>query len=198
MTGGWAGGVVTAVDAPDVLIGRITHDYNIFARDKVRFIGEAIAAVAAVDPETAEKALRLIRVKYEELPAVFDPLEALEPDAPQVHEFHSDLAAGLHKVDGNICAARRIRRGDIAQGFADSDLVVENTFRTQAVEHCHLEPHATLAVVDPSGKATVWTSTQAPFTIRDLLAQSLQMPVGKVRVVSTGIGGAFGGKAELM
>ena len=190
--------VVTARDAPDVLAGRITRDYTILARDKVRYIGEPIAAVAAVDLETAEKALELIRVEYEELPGVFDPLGALEPDAPQVHDVHSDIFSGLHKVDGNVCATRRIRRGDITQGFADPDLVVQNSFRTQAVEHCHLEPHAALAVVDPSGKATVWTSTQAPFTIRDLLAQSLQMPLSKIRVVSTAIGGAFGGKAELM
>ncbi|MDO8690922.1 MAG: molybdopterin-dependent oxidoreductase, partial [Dehalococcoidia bacterium] len=190
--------VVTAKDAPDVLIGRITHDFTIFARDKVRHIGEAVAAVAAVDLETAEKALRLIRVEYEELPAVFDPHEALKPGAPQVHESHSDVLVGPHQVDGNVCATRRIRRGDITQGFADSDVVVENTFRTQAAEHCHLEPHASLAVVEPSGKATVWSSTAAPFVIRDLLARSLQMPISKIRIVSTAIGGAFGGKAELM
>ncbi len=190
--------VITAKDAPDVLIGRITHDFEIFARDKVRHIGEAIAAVAAINVQTAEMAVKLIRVDYEELPAVFDPLEALKKNAPQVHELHSDALSGLHKVDGNICATRRICRGDVTQGFADSDLVVENTFRTQAAEHCHLEPHATVAVVDPSGKATVWSSTQAPFTIRDLLARSLQMPVGKIRVVSTAVGGAFGGKADLV
>ncbi|MDO8692273.1 MAG: molybdopterin-dependent oxidoreductase, partial [Dehalococcoidia bacterium] len=90
------------------------------------------------------------------------------------------------------------RRGDVTQGFADSDVVVENTFNTQAAEHCHLEPHASLAVVEPSGKATIWSSTAAPFVIRDLLARSLRMPISKIRVVSTAIGGAFGGKAELM
>jgi CO/xanthine dehydrogenase Mo-binding subunit len=181
-------GIVTWRDAPDVLVGMYQNDWRIFAKEKVRYLGDVVAAVAATDPDIASEALELIDVEYEELPAVFDPTEALSPDAPLIHDM----------FPGNIGARRRIRKGDPNKIFEKAELIFEDTFKTQMVDHCSIEPHAAVADFDISGKVTIWSCTQAPFNNRVLLSRILQMPMNKIRMITTHVGGAFGGKQDLM
>jgi CO/xanthine dehydrogenase Mo-binding subunit len=180
--------VITWRDAPDIQIGFYTDDWRFFAKDKVRYLGDAVAAVAATDPDIAAEALELIHVEYEELPALFDPLEAMKPGAPLIHE----------QVEGNIACRRRIRKGDPEQVFARSNYVFEDTFQTQMVNHCPIEPHVAVAQHDHSGRLTIWASTQAPFNNRLVLARGLRIPLNNIRIIVTHVGGAFGGKQDLM
>ncbi|MDI6825123.1 MAG: molybdopterin-dependent oxidoreductase [Bacillota bacterium] len=177
--------VVTAADVPYNRFGFTHLDQPVLAEDKVRYRGDAVAAVAATTLDEAEEALEAIRVEYEPLPAVFDPVEALEPQAPKVHG------------ESNIAERINIQFGDVERGWADSDEIIEETFRTQMVEHCHLEPHAGLAEVDERGVITVHSSVQRPFLIAADLSKILRVPMNRVRVVVTAVGGGFGGKNEI-
>lgn len=188
--------VVTGRDLP-ATYGDPLKDQPIFAIEKVRFVGESVAGVAAVDEETAEEALSLIKVEYEELPAVFDPREAMKPDTPLVHEeMHTYRRAGsFYPVKGtNINNHFKLRKGDVDRGFAESDCVFEHTFTTQRVDHCYLEPNAAVAQMDASGKITLWTNTQTPYRSRSHITEALGIPTTKLRVVATWTGGGFGGK----
>jgi 4-hydroxybenzoyl-CoA reductase alpha subunit len=158
------------------------------AVDKVRFIGDEVAAVAAIDPDIALEALDLIRVEYQELPAVFDPEEAMKPGAPQIHAH----------APGNISREFHIKEGDPERGFSESDLVREDIFRTQSAIHANLEPHAALANWDHTCKLTLYTSTQTPFYVQQHLALTLGIPPERVRVIKPFVGGGFGGKADGM
>jgi 4-hydroxybenzoyl-CoA reductase alpha subunit len=161
-----------------------TRDRFALCKDKVRFVGDCVAAVAAIDEDTAEEALELIRVEYEELPAVFDPFEALKPDAPKIHDH------------GNISAEFFFHDGDVEKGFKESDLIMEEHFETQYVCHCPLETHQAVAHFSPTGELTVWPSTQSPFFDQVALAETLEMPASKIRVIKPYVGGGFGGKTE--
>lgn len=180
--------VVTWKDAPDIQIGVYSDDWRFFAKDKVRYRGDVVAAVAATDLDIVREALELIQVDYEELPGVFDPIQAMQPGAPLVHE----------DVPDNIACRRKIRKGDPDKAFSNSRHVFEHTFKTQMVEHCSIETHMAVAQFDHSDKVTIWSSTQAPFNNRLLLARGLQMPLHKLRIITTNVGGAFGGKQDLM
>src|SRR3990167_3997775 len=185
--------VITGKDTPGVKYGLIDMmlealDKHPLVLDKARYIGDEIVAVAAIDEDTAEEALRLIRVDYEPLPAVFDPQEAMKPDAPRVHD----------SIAGNISAATMANFGDIEEGFKKSTLVREDTFTTQLVQHATLEPHVSLAFFDSQGRLTLWSSTQSIFLLRRDLARTLGMNPGKVRVIRPLVGGGFGGKVEMM
>ena len=164
-----------------------TRDQYPLAIEKVRFVGEPVAAVAAVDLETAEEALQLIEVQYEILPAVFIPQEALSKDAPLVHET---LGQNKH-VDYKVVY------GDLEAGFAKADLVREDTFTMEALAHGQLEPYVAAANYLPSGKLDVWAPSQSPFTKRSALARTLDMDVSDIRIHSIDIGGAFGGLSEM-
>ncbi len=165
-----------------------THlDQPLLVEDTVRYRGDPIAAVAATSLEAAEQALDFIQVSYEPLPGVFDPQAAMLPDAPRVHA----------EAGSNIAAHIKIRCGDIEQGWRECDRVVEETVKTQMVEHCHLEPHAALAEVDSRGVMTVHSSVQRPFLIASDLGKILRMPLNRIRVVATAVGGGFGGKNEI-
>lgn len=195
--------VATARDTIDVRYGVSMRDQSLFARDKVRHLGDAVAAVAAVSPEVAEEALGLIEVDYEELPVVNSAEEAMDPGSPLVHEHLDSYQPVSHVASwdivryGNVCSYTRIERGDIERGFQEADLIVEDDFSTQIAHQGYLEPHASLATVDPSGKVTVWTTNQKPFTVQSILSDLLQLPMTMVRVIPTQIGGGFGGKLEL-
>ena len=171
--------VLTGADFPPSLVGRrlVEGPAKIVARDRVRFVGERVAAVAAIDADTAEEALALIDVEYEELPAVFDPFAAMEPDAPILHP---DLLKyeGLHgkPTIPNVHSHLLIERGDLEQGFAESDLVLEHTFTTPAQHQGYIEPYSVLVAVDPSGRPDVWMSNKGPFHLRAHLAAALDMP----------------------
>ena len=159
-----------------------------------------MAGVAAVDPDIAEEALGLIKVDYEELSPVFDPLKAMEPGAPLVHEELGNYwtVPVFFPVPGtNIANQFKIRKGDVEQGFRESDFVAENTFTTPMAQHCPLEPHVSIAKFDPSGRVTIWSSTQHPYSVRRETARFLKIPINQVRVIVTCLGGGFGAKVLL-
>ena len=180
--------VVTAKEAGLIKYGvsPARYDETLFAYEKVRYVGDEIAAVAAVDQATAQEALDLIKVDYEELPAVFDMFEAMKEGAPQIHdEFPGNLNAEVHQEFGDVEAA-----------MAASDLVISHTFLNKRQDAAFIEPHACMAVFDSDGRLTVHSSTQVPHYAQRTIAMVLQMPIGKVRVVKPYVGGGFGPKAE--
>ena len=184
-------------DSPlDPNFGSVLKDHQIVAIEKVRYVGEPVAVVAAVDAETAEAALDLIEVEYEELPAVFTALEAVQKDAPLVHEGLVKTYSGSSPADGNIVRAVRIRHGDVAQGFVESDYIFEHTFTTPQLHHAALEPHVAVAQV-ADGQVTIWTATQAPYKVRDRLASIFGLPPEQVRVIAPPVGGGFGAKSHI-
>jgi len=155
--------------------------------ERVKMVGDPVAAVAARSREIAEKALALIEVQYEPLPGVFTPQQALTPDAPQLHE----------DAPGNVVSEYSYARGDAAQGFAEADAVVEGTFVLPRQEHAYLEVEGGLATIDGQGVITVYAGSQRPVYIRKSIQNALGFPEHKVRVVSAATGGGFGGKADL-
>ncbi len=194
--------VVTGQDIPDRRVGRRLKDFPVLARDRVVFVGEKVAAVAAETPDIAEEALLLIDVEYEDLTAVFDPFEAMQPDAPVLHP---DLASyiGLPApastiAENNVFAHNVWSKGDIEQGFAEADLVFEHTFTTQMVHQVYIEPHACVAKVEEDGRVQMWINNKAPFTLRTQLAAAWDMPESNITLNVTSIGGDFGGKGDFM
>ncbi len=191
--------VLTARDLPDLLVGRRMFDMPVLARDRVRFIGEKVAVVAALDADIAEEALALIEVEYEDLPAVFDPVEAIKEGAPLVHENPGAYEGALpERPHPNVQSVLRFRLGDVDAGLREADLVFEHTFRTQLAHQGYIEPHAGVVAIDAEGRVQVWASNKMPFRLKELLAHALQLPKGKIRVNLTPIGGDFGGKGSLM
>ncbi len=190
--------VVTGRDLEMGYYGIDLQDQQMFALDKVRFIGEPVAAVAAQTPDQAREAAGRVRVEYEELPAVFDSEQALGADAPLVHD---DVNAYQHNWEserkGNLCYQTWVGRGEVEKGFAESDVVIEGTYRTPVAHPGSIEPHSSTAAVDPSGRVTVWTTNQKPFAVGSYLAQAFGRPVSAFKVVPTQIGGGFGGKLVL-
>ncbi len=182
-------GVITSSDVPgEDGFGVFVNDQPVMARGKVRYVGEAVAAVAAEDPLIAKRALAAIKVVYEPLPAVFDPDEALLPGAPVLHDYAPD----------NITKHIPIRVGDVEKGFAESDLVVEETYSTQAIEHAYLEPEAGLAYVDHDGVVTIVSPDQNITHHRHMLARIIAKPISKVRFIMSPVGGGFGGKEDMI
>jgi len=178
--------VLTGRDIPVNSFGPSLQDQPVLAVDRVFHAGDGVAAVAAVSEQIAAEALERIEVEYEPLPAVFDPLEALEPDAPQVHPPRS-----------NVYATRTLRKGDVACGFAAAHRIFAARFRTQMVEHVSIEPHAAIADWDANGRLMIW-STLGRITLgRADLARTLALPLTRIRVVGTVVGGNFGGKNEI-
>ena len=182
--------------------GRIFRDQSVVALDKVRFVGEPVAAVAALNDDIAEEALALIKVDYQELPAVFDEAAALKADAPLVHEprpeqqpIFSNLIQDL-PGGGNLCSHFKLRRGEVEAGFRQSDFVYEDVFRSPAAQHVPLEPHVTVAQFFQN-KLTLWTSTQMPHAVRSQMAELLHLPLVRVRVIVETLGGGFGSKGSL-
>lgn len=170
--------------------GRRTKDKTVVAMDKVRHVGDVVAAVAATDLETADAALRLIEVEYEELPVVSDPLQAIQEGAPQLFEH-------LPEIKNNICHHASLKQGDIEKGFQESDIILEDTFTTPVAQQCPLEPHIALAWFDSNGRLNVQTGTQTPYGVRKSLAEIFQMAEEKIRVIVPYVGGAYGAKSHL-
>jgi CO/xanthine dehydrogenase Mo-binding subunit len=178
------------------------QDSTVLAVDRARFVGDPVAAVAADTEREAEDAAALVEVRYEELSAVFDVVEAAQPGALLVHEQHT-VSGGtaayfaLRPQPGtNVCHKFSIRHGDVDAGFAAADVVIEETFRTAAAHHAHMEPHATLARWK-GDSLEVWTGTQTPFNLREDLARVFEIPEGQIRVVCPPMGGSFGAKTFL-
>jgi carbon-monoxide dehydrogenase large subunit len=196
-------GVIAVVDGRNLpyLGGEAIMDYPFLASDRVRYVGDAVVAVAAVDEATAEEALDLIEVEYEELPAIFDAVEAMQPGAPLVHENLSKYERlPVIKVleNSNVCGKAEFCKGDVERGFAESDLIVENTFTTQMVQHAAIEPHTAVAQVSAAGDVTVWVTNDGPHRLRKDLASAMKLPLKKVRVICPPyMGGGFGSKGGL-
>jgi CO/xanthine dehydrogenase Mo-binding subunit len=186
----------------DGIYGRIFRDQRVVASEKVRFVGDPVAAVAGVNEDVAEEALALIDVEYEEIPAVFDEEEALKPEAPLVHDPRPDqqpmFTNLIQNLTGstNVCSHFKLRRGDVEAGFRQADIVFEDMFRSPAAQHVPLEPHVTLAHYN-GGKLTIWTSTQMPYAIRAQMADLFRLPLSSVRVITQTLGGGFGSKGSL-
>ena len=190
--------VITAQDTSGVMHGfvetpRYPPDQHPLATEKVRFVGEEVAAVAATDPYAVEEAIALIDVDYEPLPAVFDAEEAMKPDAPEIHPTHPKVKGPFHNIGGKTASGW----GDIEAGFVNSDYVRQDRFESHLRTHGYLEPQATVASFEPDGKLNVWTSSQGPFIKRAKLARTLGLPFSTVRVQKAYVGGAFGGKIDL-
>ena len=182
-------GIITAADVPgEDGFGVFVNDQPIMARKKVRYVGEAVAAVAAEDLVTARRALAAIKVEYAPLPAVFDPDEAMRAGAPVLHDYAPD----------NITKHIPIRVGDVEKGFAESDLVLEESYSTQAIEHAYLEPEAGLAYVDHDGVVTLVCPDQNVTHHRHMLARIIAKPISKVRFIMSPVGGGFGGKEDMI
>ena len=182
-------GVVVVLTHKDVQgtnrYGIVTPDQPVLCEDKVRYEGDAVALVAAQDPETAERALNLIDVEYEALSVVSDPLEAIKPESPKVH------------ADGNIYRHAHIRNGDVKSTFRKCAVVVENTYRTGRQMHMFLETEAGVGLLDERGNVVLYVGGQSPYRDQLQIARALGIPREKIRVVSSIVGGAFGGKDEV-
>ena len=166
----------------------IGHDETIFAVDKVLYIGDNVAGVAAETEALADEALRLIRVDYEILPAYFDPEKSMRAEQNLIH----------HDRPHNIEKDYHHHFGDVEKGFAAADYIREDRFECAEVTHAALEPHSTLAKFEPDGALTVWSSTQVPYYLMKTLAATLQIPESQVRVIKPLVGGGFGGKSEVI
>jgi len=178
--------VLTGSEIPVNSFGPSLQDQPVLAQERVFHAGDGVAAVAAVTEQIATEALAKIKVDYEPLPAVFDPLEALLEDAPKVHP-----------PAGNIYATKTIRKGDIERGFAQAHRIFEGTFRTQMVEHVPLEPHAAIADWDANSRLTLWSTLGRITLARADIARTLKLPMTRIRIVGTIVGGNFGGKNEI-
>jgi len=173
---------------------RYPPDQEVLARGRVIHVGEEIAAVAAVDDITAQRALELIRVEYEVLPAVFEPASAMKPEAAQIHPSHPKVRDEL--TFSNIGGRTTTGWGDVEAGFAESDYVREDRYSSHLRTHGYLEPHVTLAHWE-NDRLNVWTSSMGTFIKRAKLARTLELPYSAIRVHKVSVGGTFGGKIDL-
>jgi CO/xanthine dehydrogenase Mo-binding subunit len=205
--------VITAADIPQLKKKAPTRAHAVLAIDRVVFVGQPVAAVAADELAIAEEALDLITVEYKVLAAAVDPVASMQPGAPPVAEAGTEAdtsealahsAVALAKSDTgpakavNVSQQARVQRGDVAKGFAESDLVIENTYRVPMVHQGYLEPHAVLAEWDTNGLLTLWASTQGSFNTRSEVADVLEIPENTIRVIPVECGGGFGGKIRAL
>ena len=200
--------VVTAKDFPEV--GDTIADLgegavhlqdlqdNVLAGVKALYKGHQVAAVAAINPHIAEEALELIDVEYEVLPPVVDVREAMNSDAPLLHEdLRTDEMGRKSENPSNVASHFQHKKGNLEKGFAEADVVIEHEFTTQTVHQGYIEPHNATALHNPDGQLTIWCSTQGAFTVRQQVSAILQIPLSKIKVVPMEIGGGFGGKIQV-
>ena len=201
--------VLTAAELPDILIGRMLRDIPLLARNRVRFVGEKVAVVAGESREIAEEALSLIHVQYEELPAVFDPFKAMEPDAPILHENLDSYQCGSFPlwspehpktVEGptNHFSRWTVNKGDVEEGFSQADRIFEHQFTLPMTHQAYLEPYACIVQVDGSGRIQVWVNNKQPHALRKLLGEFFDVDPQRILIHVTFIGGDFGGKSSPM
>jgi carbon-monoxide dehydrogenase large subunit len=187
--------VLTGADVQGMRMGGTYKDEPILAWDRVLFVGDKVAAVAAEDEDIAQRALDLIEVEYEELPAVFDAQEAARSDAPLLHpEFNSYRGVQPLEQPSNVYGHLHEERGSLEEGWAAADVIVERTYRTQWTHQGYLEPHCCLVWIDPEGQVQLWVSSQGPFNNRNELARVMGLSPEQVNVNFCYVGGSFGGK----
>ncbi len=177
---------LTGKEIPTNSFGPTLQDQPVLADTVVRHRGDGVAAVAAVTEQLAADALEKIKVEYEPLQPVFDPLEALEDDSPKIHGG-----------DSNIYTSKIIKKGDVEKALAESDHVFHRQFQTQSVEHVPIEPHASIASWDGNGRVSIWSSLGRITLGREDIARTLNLPQAKIRLIGTIVGGNFGGKNEI-
>lgn len=193
-------GVVAVITGNDVkgIYGTTIKDRPILAQGVVRFVGEPVAAVAAISKEIAKQAVELIEVNYEEMQPVFEPVEAAQPGAPLIHENlagYEKEAPVVNAIAGtNICSHFKIRKGDAEKGFAQSDFVFEDTYEVPRNHHVCLETHSVIAQFEKEGTLHLWTSNQSPYVLQRGIAALFKRPWNKVRVTIPTLGGGFGSK----
>ncbi len=193
-------GVKAVVTGHDVngMLGLYLIDREIFCTERVRYVGDAVAGVAAISEEIAEKAVSLIRVEYEVLPPVLDPEYGATPEAPLVHPKLGEypvLNFIFPKPGTNIANHFRVRKGDADAAFKECDAIIERKYRVPHIQHVPIETHVAVAKWDESDNITLWGSSQSPFAQRNLIAKALQVSQGKIQVVAPYVGGGFGCKA---
>ncbi|SMF64061.1 xanthine dehydrogenase, molybdenum binding subunit apoprotein [Tistlia consotensis] len=191
-------GVKAVVTGADFNGERNDVSINCMAGDKALYDGHAVAAVAATSRQAARQALKLIEVDYEVLPHVTDVDAAMKPGAPVIRE--DLITAGVEPVPtkpSNVAARHEIGKGDVEKGFAEADLIVEQSFRTEATHQGYIEPHACVASVSPDGSAELWVCTQGHFMVRNVCAALLGLDSAQLRVTASEIGGGFGGKTTV-
>ena len=192
--------VISGADIPPVLTGLRMKDMPVLARERVRYVGEPVAAVAADSPEIAEEALSLIDVRYEGLPFVTDPVTAIRPGAPVLHENPAAYKNAPERATElpNVQSLGRWSNGDVEAGFNKAARVFEHTFRTPLGFHAYIEPHACAVSVGAHGQIEIWASNKSPFTLRDRLARDLDLDAKKIKVHILPVGGDFGGKTSVL
>ena len=177
--------VITGKDYPDAWFGSgALKDRRIMARDEVFYIGEPVAAVAADDEVTASEALDLIKVEYKDLEKVVDPLQAISGKSVEIHPDMEGFEGYGFALGGNNCTMLDADRGDVDQGFKDSDVIVEETYHTQPISQGFLEPMACVAHQEANGRLTIWASTQGPYQVRAQLASVLDIPLSSIKVIA--------------
>lgn len=189
--------VVTGQDFPKRM-GLYLMDRTPYAVDKVRYYGEPVAGVAAISEEIAERALELIEVEYEELPVLLDPREARQEGAPLIHpelKHYEHVPAIYPKPDTNISNHFKIRKGDIAEGFAKAEHIFEDEYYVPQIQHTPIETHTAIVMCTNTGSFTIWSSNQSPNAVRKILSHSLKIPMTRIRVLGPYCGGGFGSKA---
>ena len=190
--------VITGADFPDIRFGSgALKDRYIMPTEVVNFVGEPIAAVAADDEATAQEAIELIEVEYEDLPAVINPLASMASGASTVHPDLESYEGYGFTMGHNVSTLLDADRGDVEQALKDSDVVIEDVYRSQGINQGFLEPMACVVEVEPNGRLVVYASTQGPYQIRAGLAAVLDVPVSRIRVVAMELGGGFGAKLRL-
>jgi CO/xanthine dehydrogenase Mo-binding subunit len=192
--------VLTGADVRGIRYGRRLFDVPVLADDRVRFVGERVAAVAAADRDAAEEALELIEVEYEELPAMFDPLEALVEHAPILHPEVNSYIGLPRPLDhpSNAFVRDAWSKGDIDAGFAQADLIIENTFTVPRQHQAYLETHSCLVWLDDQDRVQVWASSKVPYQVKEQLSVALGLPKERIRLNPVAIGGDYGGKGSPM
>jgi carbon-monoxide dehydrogenase large subunit len=190
--------ILTGAEMRGIKIGKKIIDMPLLAEDVVRYAGEKVAAVVAESEAQAEAALDLLDVEYEQLPAVMDVLAALESQAPLLHPALGEYKGLLQKIEtpSNAFVQLTWKKGDVTEGFRQSDVVVENTFHVPAVHQGYIEPHSCVVRANPDGGAEVWASTKSPYALRDQVGSAMNVAPGKIIVHPCYVGGDFGGKGD--
>lgn len=190
--------VLTGADLAGARIGKKIIDMPLLADGVVRYAGEKVAAVAAETEAIAEAALDLIEVEYENLPAVTDPIQAMSPGAPLLHPNVAEYQGLLHPIDepSNVFVRLNWKKGDVEEGFRQSDVIVENTFTVPAVHQGYIEPHCSVVRIHPGGSAEIWSSNKSPFALREQVGNALQVPPASLVIRPCYVGGDFGGKGD--
>lgn len=187
--------IITGQDLPGMMMPGVVWDQPPLARNRVRYVGEPVALIAATSLDIAEQAAERIVIQYEPLPVVTDAESAMQPGAPLIHEEWAFYKAEEQVVrEGNICCHSSLIKGNAAQGFAGADYIFEDDFSTESVHQAHVEPRVAIGTVDDAGRVTVYSNTQLPYWIRTNVAHVLGVPEDEVNISLTGIGGAFGSK----